>query len=565
MIRKTTILVGMAFLVLLAASPRVLAQRGNTSGYKTDYAEDVLNVSNPSPTVQQSNVNDYKFQDEQINLTQDSGVVRVLRTSQKALVNDFVTAVITLKNASPRELRGLARTICRKEGGDADTLWDWYNRQTGQKIEKKDWALAGKGLVVVCPRYLLPKIQATLTAIDKSWVKEVYDGSWVWYYKGKNRDVRDIIRILRFYATPDGDYDIDVANNAILRSDQPCIRPLFEGKGMKEVDIPLSKITLDTQIYEVDTNDEMSVGVDFQAWKNGPGARLFRFAFMNHEERIRDIERSDWARLSAYDFLVTSAYVDFMQTKGKAKLLTDTALSAVSGTFAAISTSNGVVSFVSDTSALPAQPATPVITVNTPGSGDLEFDVDTAGTPKKVYVNNLTDWSRRTLSYQSTGSAGVTLAIAPVVGLESAEMDAVLAVTDFSGYTPTGQPILATRSVSSRFEVKNNQPIVMGGLSRTVTAKTVTGIPYLCDIPYVGQYVFGKTVDTKTQKRLTVLMKPHFQVFDMDTDSAPKPVAINRAAAKTMAQGDDLEAVAIPGNSFGYDQWLLDSEKERGI
>jgi hypothetical protein len=558
MIRKTTILVGMAFLVLLAAAPTVFA-------YQNDYGEDVTNVSNPSPTAVQSNVNDYKFQDEQINLTQDSGVVRVLRTSQKALVNDFVTAVITLKNASPRELRGLARTICRKEGGDADTLWDWYNRQTGQKIEKKDWALAGKGLVVVCPRYLLPRIQATLTAIDKSWVKEVYDGSWVWYYKGKNRDVRDIIKILRFYATPDGNYDIDVANNAILRSDQPCIKPLFMVKGINEVDIPLSKITLDTQIYEVDTNDEMSVGVDFQAWKNGPGARLFRFAFMNHEERIRDIESSDWARLSAYDFLVTSAYVDFMQTKGKAKLLTDTALSAVSGTFAAISTSNGVVSFVSDTSALPAQPTTPAITVNTPGSGDLEFDVDTSGTPKKVYVNNLTDWSRRTLSYQNTGSAGVTLAIAPVVGQESAEMDAVLGVTEFSGYTPTGQPIVATRSVSSRFEVKNNQPIVMGGLCRTVTAKTVTGIPYLCDIPYVGQYVFGKTVDTKTQKRLTVLMKPHFQVFDMDAESAPKPVAINRGAAQTMAQGDDVEAIAIPGNSFGYDQWLLDSDKEPGI
>jgi hypothetical protein len=563
MIRKTTILVGMAFLVLLAAAPTVFA-------YQNDYGEDVANVSNPSPTAVQSNVNDYKFQDEQINLTQDSGVVRVLRTSQKALVNDFVTAVITLKNASPRELRGLARTICRKEGGDADTLWDWYNRQTGQKIEKKDWALAGKGLVVVCPRYLLPKIQATLTAIDKSWVKEVYDGSWVWYYKGKNRDVRDIIKILRFYATPDGDYDIDVANNAILRSDQPCIKPLFMVKGINEVDIPLSRITLDTQIYEVDTNDEMSVGVDFQAWKNGPGARLFRFAFMNHEERIRDIESSDWARLSAYDFLVTSAYVDFMQTKGKAKLLTDTALSAVSGTFAAISTSNGVVSFVSDTSALPAQPTTPGITMpqftpDSSGADSLEFDVDTSGTPKKVYVNNLTDWSRRTLSYQNTGSAGVTLAIAPVVGLESAEMDAVLGVTEFSGYTPTGEPIVATRSVSSRFEVKNNQPIVMGGLCRTVTAKTVTGIPYLCDIPYVGQYVFGKTVDTKTQKRLTVLMKPHFQVFDMDAESAPKPVAINRGAAQTMAQGDDVEAIAIPGNSFGYDQWLLDSDKERGI
>jgi hypothetical protein len=167
--------------------------------------------------------------------------------------------------------------------------------------------------------------------------------------------------------------------------------------------------------------------------------------------------------------------------------------------------------------------------------------------------------------FRQTGVGGVTLAIYPVIGQESAEMQALLAVSELSGLTPAGEPIIADRSVSSTFEIRNNQPIVMGGLCRTTTVKTTTGIPYLCDIPYVGPYLFGKTVDTKTQKRLTVLMKPHFQVFDMDVESAPKPVAINRAAATTLAQGDDLEAVAIPGNSFGYDQWLLDSEKERGI
>jgi len=544
-------------LVVLLVTPGVVL------AYQNDYAEDVSRVSDPSPTARASHVNDYRFQDEQINLGPESGIVRVLRTNQKALVNDFVTAVITLKCASPRELRGLARTICRKEGGDADTLWDWYNHQTGEKIDKKNWPDAGKGLVVVCPQNLLPYIAKTLATIDQSWVSEVYDGSWVWYYKGKNRDVRDIMRILTLYATPDGAVDYDVSNNALLRSDQPCIVPLFKDKGIKEVDIPVSKLTLDTQIYEVDTNDELSLGVDFQAWKNGPGARLFRFAFLNQEQRIREVKSTDWFRLSAYDFLVTSAYVDFMKTKGKAKLLTNTVLSAVSGTYAAISTTNGVMTYKNTT------PATPDATPDT-----YHFDMDNA--TADVFVD---DWSARNIAYKQVDSSprltlvnwtgtvhqagvgGVILAIAPVVGQDSAEMEAILGVSEYSGFTPAGDPIIANRTVSSTFEVRNNQPIVMSGLCRTTKVKTTTGIPYLSDIPYVGPYLFGKTADTVTQKRVAVVMKPHFEVFSMDAQSAVQPIAIKTATAVD-AKGKDAQGTKIPAPSFGFDQWLLDKGKK---
>ena len=89
-----------------------------------DYATDVRFNSRPSPSRQESNINNYIYQQEEITLHEESGLVKVLRTDQKAVVNDFVTINIELENASPRELRALARIIARKEGGDADVLWD---------------------------------------------------------------------------------------------------------------------------------------------------------------------------------------------------------------------------------------------------------------------------------------------------------------------------------------------------------------------------------------------------------------------------------------------------------
>jgi hypothetical protein len=44
--------------------------------------------ADPSPGPGRSHINDYRFQDEQINIAPDDGLVKVLRTNQKNLVND---------------------------------------------------------------------------------------------------------------------------------------------------------------------------------------------------------------------------------------------------------------------------------------------------------------------------------------------------------------------------------------------------------------------------------------------------------------------------------------------
>ena len=226
-----------------------------------DYAQDVEITGDPSPinlrtgsSLNQfgrgqtdSQIDNYLHQDEQINLTERSGQVRVLRTNQKAVVNDFVTAMIPLHNVNPRELRGLARTITRKEGGDADVLQD---KESGINY-----------LVVVCPEFQLPFITRTLQALDYSWVREFADGSYSVYYKGQHRNVRDIMNILQVYRSPDGVWEFDDSNNAVIFLDQPNVAGLFQW-GTETVDIPPSQLTLDVEIYEVDTRNDLVLGVD---------------------------------------------------------------------------------------------------------------------------------------------------------------------------------------------------------------------------------------------------------------------------------------------------------------
>lgn len=590
--------------------------------YQNDYAQDVQITGNPSPAnaVTGSSINQYGAgqvdsqvdnlvnQDEQINLDQQSGTVRVLRANQKALINSYVTAVVPLKNVNPRELRGIARTICRKEGGDADVLQDRVNKQFY--------------LVVVCPEFQLPFIQRTLATIDQPWVKEVNDGSWTIYYRGQHRDVRNMMRILQLYRSPDGVWDFDDANNAVLFFDQPNVEPLWVW-GTKEVDIPPSQLALDVTIYEVDTQNDLALGLDFVAWKNSLGRNLFELAAWNFEgdnpvgflsnTPVLPAVASDWGCFRGYDFNITSAYIDFLQSKGRARLVTRSTLTAKSGTVGELAALDPVASFrststatpealtqrlpfrladvinyyhehppvaadllqrpspsVGELAALPAAEATAAINALFAAQGFTGFELIapalaakgadgtlSQGDLEDIYVPMtlaLQVFRDRKLFYEQSGQAGVLLSILPVVGLKSAEMAVALDVTDVTGFTPAGDPIIEHRYVSSDVEVRDGQPMVLAGLKRTTNVRVGVGIPYLRDIPYAG-YLFGREVSTKQQKELVVLMTPRFKLCPTGAVAPPKEYV--EAVATVQGQAK----LEVPKTRFGFDQWLLDPAK----
>jgi hypothetical protein len=141
----------------------------------------------------------------------NTGNVRVLRTNQKALMNDFVTATIEVKNVDVREIRNAIRTICGLEGGRAEAVIDQQSKQ--------------KFIHVICPKFQLAYLAKAIAALDHTWVGEENTGSVTFYYKALNRNASDVDFIARNYGSDVSETGafsvIDSTNNAVARLEEP--------------------------------------------------------------------------------------------------------------------------------------------------------------------------------------------------------------------------------------------------------------------------------------------------------------------------------------------------------
>lgn len=116
---------------------------------------------------------------------------------------------------------------------------------------------------------------------------------------------------------------------------------------------------------------------------------------------------------------------------------------------------------------------------------------DTVATTGSPVVNLTLDY------YQDIG---IQLNVIPQIGADnSINMVVHPAVTSYTNTLGTNvqYPILEIREAETRIFMKDGETIVIGGLLKDVKNKSVSGIPFLKDLPYLGK-IFGRdTVDTE--------------------------------------------------------------------
>jgi len=536
----------------------------------------------PSPTRVESQVDDYRFQDEQINITPETGVVKVLRVNQKNLVNDFVTDVIPVTNVSVREIRNLMRQVCGAEGGRAEVIRD---------KKKSEFFVQ-----VICPKFQLPYIRAAIAALDKPWVRAIDDGSTAVHYTARFRDIRAVDRIATFYAG-EGESQIDLANNAAYRWDESYRILQYVNEGAKAADVPVHQVLLDLKIYEINATNDKKLGLDYIAWKNGPGRNLFEFVLSgmdSHEQftNVSSIYNPIFPRLinpsladlrlaaeytarqaSGYaNYLLTAAYLDFLVVKGKAKTLASTQLLATSGEgrnagtqparFEAVDDIVGFVANPNDSGvgqglgARPTRLATTMGTLNVDATTSRPiFDAD--GNPTFTHNNQAvtvdTPVHNRTLDYSLQGKTGIFFEVIPHVGLESCEMEINAGVSSVAGHAPDGLPILAQRTLSTQIVAPNGQPIVLTGLSRKTRVNNSARMPLLGKIPVLG-YLFGGETGAQRETQVVFVLTP---TIIAGADSA---IAMSTRARETIAVAKGEKPIHPPRSPLGFDQWLLDRE-----
>ena len=134
---------------------------------------------------------------------------------------------------------------------------------------------------------------------------------------------------------------------------------------------------------------------------------------------------------------------------------------------------------------------------------------------KIPYTVRSTDgWSTQFEDY------GIILQFKPVVDAQNRINSAVhTEVSNLSGQSVEGQPIIATRRADSVVTLHSGSPIVIGGLMDSTESKTVSKIPLLGDIPILGEF-FKHTSRTRDKRELIIVVTPYL-VESQDLSQSP--------------------------------------------
>lgn len=131
--------------------------------------------------------------------------------------------------------------------------------------------------------------------------------------------------------------------------------------------------------------------------------------------------------------------------------------------------------------------------------------------------------------------AGVTVRVTPWI--KDPEHIMLALSPEFSVLTGfqagTGQPIIDRRTLHQRVVVQNGQTLVIGGLRRRNELETITGIPGLRNLKYLGN-IFGAHRTTVEESELVTFI--HTEILDQDYDGLLREQVARQIVNETLDQ-----------------------------
>jgi type II secretory pathway component GspD/PulD (secretin) len=121
-------------------------------------------------------------------------------------------------------------------------------------------------------------------------------------------------------------------------------------------------------------------------------------------------------------------------------------------------------------------------------------------------------------------NVGVNLTVTPTIGSDGAittELE-----TDYSQVTGTisNFPVITTRKAQSTLRVADGETIVIAGLFSDVDRSTLTKVPFLGDIPFIGE-IFRNRARDRSKDEVVFLITPHL-VRDGAPENALPPSGV---------------------------------------
>lgn len=515
-------------------------------------------------------------------------VVKILRTSNKAQINRYIPKVYELKHANPYNVAFFMARVVRTENGMIGT---WA---------KKD-GIGGLVMVVV-PSYQLPTLGQIAKQLDRPKISST-SGSKFAFVELKHRAAvyDNLADLLLQYGAGDTAAMVDEPTNSIFVWGAPSGTDAVLG-AVGEYDLPNPQVSMEAAIYEVELTNDGALGLDFHAWKNGPGRALFSLGAFHEGEKIdyarayangirldnfyspalqfnsgADTLNLENMRINthgyngAYYWDVPSAFFDFLAIKGKARALTKSHATALSGMTATFMSVERVLYYRVDTPSqakagggsaiLPLGPGQPLLNTNTVNDRqvhgalqdrDASNDRGMSRSPEiTIWDSNRTFNSNNFLRYADYSDIGVLLEVTPTVSEENIDLDVYTRNTVVLGYDSAGAPQLSTQEIDTEVRAQNGDEIVLGGMNRERRIATTRKVPFLGSIPVFG-YLFGGEI--KARKIITIV-------------EAITPTCVTGCVTLTPEQQAVIEKakgelnVETGYDEYGFGQYLIEREK----
>jgi len=275
---------------------------------------------------------------------------------------------------------------------------------------------------------------------------------------------------------------------------------------LKYLDRPLPQVKLTFKVYEVRESDLLDVGIDYNAWKNGPGLGLFSFSFEDlwtraSEEIMNLITSESVSMLGSSNFAWGGAFFAPPVDMSFIRLLSQNGAATVSAT--------GSLTVLNDYTG--SYPLTLAPEYQTIRKGDND-QTDIASIPSKnarffVNIKNPTICLRQSKKeeygeYNYTHFSPKTyneIGGAVIFGFR------VLMNTPVERNN-LGQVLIDSSEINSSITLNVGTEKLLGSYDSEQEVEQTVGIPWLIEIPYL-KYIFGSTTKIKIKNTFFVSVK----------------------------------------------------------
>ncbi len=302
----------------------------------------------------------------------------------------------------------------------------------------------------------------------------------------------------------DSDVRFDSKRNMFYFKDTPATVDDIKSK-LAWLDKPIPQVRLEMKVYQVRDSDLKDIGIDYLAWKNGPGLDLFSTGY--NALNVRATEK-------LVDLIGPGAEILGNVTRGFGGFYTAPAFAL---SFLRILQQNGKAT-VSSTASV-------IITNNR----NRDFKVSFA--PE---YQNITKDEYHTSAVTSGGDASLTASISnPVITAGKngfVNFQCEITNNNVVERNNLGAELIETETVTAQTVIDFNKEHLLASWNRTSNVEQTIGVPFLCEIP-VLKYIFSTTTTNTEVNRFFVTVRAVPVVFN--ENMAPGTVAeFNKLASK---------------------------------